>query len=178
MNVYGYAQSVTQSGLESQTQRLNQAGISASNLFFDTVGSIVGLSKLKAKVRSGDVIYVCHFHQIGRNTVDMIATVKEFDDQGVGVTFLHDELDTVGPEGKTVLKVLLAIRDSERRRIVESMNSGRAQAIAGGVKLGRKPKIDKNKVIKLYNDGLTAIEISKRLQIGRSTVYKLLEDES
>jgi hypothetical protein len=56
-------------------------------------------------------------------------------------------------------------------------NEGRLEAKAKGVKFGRKPSVDKEKVRALYNQGIGATEISRKLKIGRSTVYKVLTDE-
>ncbi|MDJ0903820.1 MAG: helix-turn-helix domain-containing protein [Xenococcus sp. MO_188.B8] len=35
---------------------------------------------------------------------------------------------------------------------------------------------DREKVIRLYGEGVGATAISKQLRIGRSTVYKILEE--
>ena len=50
------------------------------------------------------------------------------------------------------------------------------QAKANGVKFGRKRTVDRRKVIALRNEGIGATEIAKQAGIGRSTVYKLLQE--
>ena len=44
----------------------------------------------------------------------------------------------------------------------------------GDVK-GRKPTIDRSTVRDLFNEGIGASEIARRLKIGRASVYQVLE---
>jgi DNA invertase Pin-like site-specific DNA recombinase len=44
----------------------------------------------------------------------------------------------------------------------------------GDVK-GRKPTIDRSTVRDLFNEGIGASEIARRLKIGRASVYRVLE---
>jgi len=53
---------------------------------------------------------------------------------------------------------------------------GIAKAKAAGVYKGRKPSIDVSRVRKLRADGLGATEIADALKIGRSSVYRVLEN--
>ena len=77
--------------------------------------------------------------------------------------------------GKMVVTILSAVAQAERQRILERTNEGRLEAMKKGVKFGRKPKINKEDITNLKNMGLGATEISKQLKIGRSTVYKILD---
>ena len=92
---------------------------------------------------------------------------------GVAVRFLDDGISTEGEMGKMVVTILSAVAQAERHRILERTNEGRQEAKARGVKFGRKPKIDKAKVIDMRAAGKSATEISRELSIGRSTVYKI-----
>jgi DNA invertase Pin-like site-specific DNA recombinase len=78
--------------------------------------------------------------------------------------------------GKMVVTILAAVAQAERQRILERTNEGRVDAMAKGVKFGRKRSIDRDKVIELKNNGAGATEIAKQLRIGRSTVYKLINE--
>ena len=77
-----------------------------------------------------------------------------------------------GNSGAT--RVLLAVQRAERARILERTNEGRAAAKANGVQFGRKPTVDRTKLLELKNSGMGATEIASQMGIGRSTVYKLL----
>ena len=78
--------------------------------------------------------------------------------------------------GKMVVTILSAVAQAERQRILERTNEGRVEA-AKGVKFGRKPTINRDNVWNLREQGKGATEIAKNLNIGRSTVYKILASE-
>ncbi len=67
-----------------------------------------------------------------------------------------------------------AVAQAERQRILERTNEGRLEAKAKGIKFGREPTVDKDKVRTLHGQGVGATEIARRLKIGRSTEYKIL----
>jgi DNA invertase Pin-like site-specific DNA recombinase len=116
--------------------------------------------------------------RLGRDTADMITLIKAFDDAGVSIRFLDDGISTEGAMGKMVVTILSAVAQAERQRILERTNEGRVEAKARGIKFGRKRTIDRDKLLLLSLQGLGATEISKKMGIGRSTVYKLLNEIS
>ncbi|HIH5097958.1 recombinase family protein, partial [Escherichia coli] len=77
-----------------------------------------------------------------------------------------------------VVTILSAVAQAERRRILERTNEGRQEARLKGIRFGRKRIIDRNSVLALHQQGTGATDIARRLSIARSTVYKILEDES
>lgn len=93
---------------------------------------------------------------------------------GVAIRFLDDRISTEGTMGEMVVTILSAVAQAERQRILERTNEGRLEARAKGIKFGRKPTVDKIKVKSLHKQGIGTTEIAKQLQIGRSTVYKIL----
>jgi len=96
---------------------------------------------------------------------------------GVAIRFLDDGVSTEGTMGRMVTTILPAVAHAERQRILERTNEDRPEAKAKGVKFGRKPTVDKDKVRTLHGQGVGATEIAKRLKIGRSTVYKILTSD-
>lgn len=93
---------------------------------------------------------------------------------GVALHFLDDGIGTEGEMGKMVVTILSAVAQAERRRILERTNEGRQEAKARGVKFGRKPTVDREKVLQMRSEGKSATVIAREMKIGRSTVYKLL----
>ena len=136
-----------------------------------------GLNTLQQKVENGDVILVRKLDRLGRNTADMIRLIEELDQNGVAVRFLDDDITTEGTMGRMVVTILSAVAQAERERIMERTNEGRLEAKANGVRMGRKRNIDRDRVLKLHRESLGATEISRQLQIARSTVYKILSDD-
>lgn len=179
MRLFGYARvSTSQQSLNVQIKALKEAGVRADRIFSDkATGSNTereGLQTLKMKVEKGDVVLVTKLDRLGRDTADMVTLVKEFDHLGVGIRFLQDGLSTEGTMGKMVVTILSAVAEAELARILERTNEGRLEAKASGVKFGRKPSVDREKVQELKEQGIGATEIAKQLGIGRSTVYKVL----
>lgn len=177
MRLFGYARvSTSQQSLDIQTKALEAAGVEPHRLFCD-IGSgnrtdRSGLQLLRLKVESGDVVLVKKLDRLGRDTVDMIGLIREF--ETAGVRFLDDGISTEGSMGKMVVTILSAVAEAERLRILERTNEGRLEAKANGIKFGRKPTLDRQKVLILREQGIGATKISKQLKIGRSTVYQVL----
>lgn len=157
---------------------LKTEGVRANRIFTDKEsGSNVnreGLQMLRIKVEEGDIILVKKLDRLGRDTADMIQLIKEFDAMGAAIRFLDDGISIEGTMGKMVVTILSALAQAECQRILERTNEGRLEAKAKGVKFGRKPTVDKDKVRVLHSQGVGATEIANQLKIGRSTVYKVL----
>ena len=181
--LFGYARvSTNQQSLDLQVQALKEAGVKPSRIFTGKIsGSTVerdGLEILRLKVERGDTVLVTRLDRLGRDTADMIGLIKAFDTMGVGVRFLHDGISTEGTMGKMVVTILSAVAEAERQRILERTNEGRLAAKAKGVKFGPKYTIDRQQVIRMRETGMGATAIAKALKIGRSTVYKILDEAS
>jgi len=78
--------------------------------------------------------------------------------------------------GKMVVTILAAVAEAERARILERTNEGRVEAKANGIQFGRKPTIDRTKLLELKSSGMGGTEIAKAMGIGRATVYKVLKE--
>lgn len=183
MRLFGYARvSTSKQSLDIQITALKNAGVQENRIFTDSVSGNRtdrdGLNTLRIKVEKGDVILVKKLDRLGRDTADMIALIKEFDNVGISIRFLDDGISTEGTMGKMVVTILSAVAQAERQRILERTNEGRIEAKSRGIKFGRKRIIDREKLLLLSQQGLGATEISKQMGIGRSTVYKLLNEIS
>ncbi|HHE5678741.1 TPA: recombinase family protein, partial [Citrobacter freundii] len=168
----------SQQSLDIQIKGLKEAGVKASRIFTDKASGSSTDRKGLDLLREGDVILVKKLDRLGRDTADMIQLIKEFDAQGVAVRFIDDGISTDGEMGKMVVTILSAVAQAERRRILERTNEGRQEARLKGIRFGRKRIIDRNSVLALHQQGTGATDIARRLSIARSTVYKILEDES
>lgn len=181
MRLFGYARvSTSQQSLDIQLKSLKDAGVKPSRIFSDKESGCKtnrkGLELLQLKVEDGDVILVKKLDRLGRDTVDMINLIKNFDQQGVAVKFLDDGISTEGEMGKMIVTILSAVAQAERHRILERTNEGRQEAKIRGVRFGRKRKVDRSLVLSMFNQGVGATKISSQLKIARSTVYKIIHD--
>lgn len=181
MRLFGYARvSTSQQSLDIQINTLKAAGVIVSRILTDKVSGAhmdrEGIKLLLIKVEQGDIVLVTRLDRLGRDTADMINLVNKFDALGVGVRFLDEGISTEGTMGKMMMTILSAVAQAERHRIMERTQEGRVEAQAKGIKFGRKRTIDRQKVLDLYAQGIGVTKIAQQMQIGRSTIYKLLKE--
>jgi DNA invertase Pin-like site-specific DNA recombinase len=183
MRLFGYARvSTSQQSLDIQINSLKESGVHINRIFTDKASGDKadreGLKLLKVKMEKGDVLLVKKLDRLGRDTGDMIQLIKEFDRMDVAVRFLDDGISTEGDMGRMIVTILSAVAEAEKKRILERTNEGRIEAMAKGIKFGRKRTVDREQVFLLRKEGIGATDIAKRLNIGRATVYKVLGEIS
>lgn len=82
--------------------------------------------------------------RIGRNAFEVLATVKELIDNGINLYMQKEQFTLLGDDGKPTMfapimcATLSTCAQLERDSIAFRLNSGRAQYIRNGGKLGRK----------------------------------------
>lgn len=175
---FGYARvSTAQQCLDIQVKRLLDEGIRKDRILTDKASGKNaernGLKTLIAKLEQGDQVIVTKLDRLGRDTLDMVKLINQFEDMGVSVRFLDDGISTEGEMGKMVVTILSAVAQAERARILERTNEGRIVAKSKGIKFGRKESIDRNKLEELLEKGIGATAISKEMGISRQSVYLL-----
>ena len=89
---------------------------------------------------------------------------------------LTEALDLTTPAGRAMAGLLAVFAEFEREILRERVRAGLAHARQQGKQLGRPPSVVHNAVeaLKLYRQGLSKSEIARRLQIGRTSVRRLL----
>jgi putative DNA-invertase from lambdoid prophage Rac len=146
--VFAYARvSTVEQTTENQLRELRAAGfnIEARRTVTENVsGSVAanqraGFSKLQDKLESGDVLVVTKLDRLGRNAMDVRATVEALASAGVRVHCLAlGGVDLTSAAGKMTMQVLNAVAEFERDLLIERTNSGIARAKAEGKHMGRK----------------------------------------
>lgn len=87
-------------------------------------------------------------------------------------------LDTKTATGKLMLNVLGSVAEFERSMMLERQREGIAKAKAEGKYKGRAPtaKAKAGEVEALLAQGVSPTNVAKRLGIGRSSVYRVMND--
>jgi DNA invertase Pin-like site-specific DNA recombinase len=126
--------------------------------------------------REGDVFVVTKPDRLARSTRDLLDLVEGLQARGVTVRILSMNLDTSTPTGTLILTVLGAVATFERGIMLERQREGIAKAKADGKYKGRKPTaLAKAEEIKaLHKSGVGPSEIARRLDVGRTSVYRVL----
>lgn len=133
----------------------------------------------EARRRNIDVIIVWKLDRWGRSLPDLVTSLRELNDLGVGFISLTEALDFTTPVGRAMAGLLSVFAEFERELISERIKAGIAQARKKGKTHGR-PKsaaLKKTRVKELFLQGLSKSEIARRLKIGRSSVIRILADE-
>lgn len=101
-----------------------------------------GFAKLEDRMEEGDVLVVTKWDRLGRNAMDVRATVERLAGIGVRVHCLAlGGVDLTAAAGKMTMGVLNAVAEFERDLLIERTQSGLARAKAEGKALGRKPAL-------------------------------------
>ena len=132
-----------------------------------------------ARRREIDAIVVWRLDRWGRSLVDLVSTLGELGDLGVGFVSLTEALDLTTPTGRAMAGLLAVFAEFERDILRERVKAGIAQARAEGRPHGR-PKtasLLKEQIEEMYEAGMSKSEIARRLSIGRTSVRRMLEDD-
>jgi DNA invertase Pin-like site-specific DNA recombinase len=182
--IIGYARTSTtdqKAGLEAQTRDLTAAG--CEKLFVEEVSSVdmtkrVQLEAALDYAREGDVIVVTKLDRLARSVAHLMTLVKTIETKGASLRILDLAIDTGTPTGRLMLTMLGGIAQFEREVMLERQREGIAKAKAEGKYRGRKPtaRAQADEVKRLMTtEGLSAIEVAKRLGISRASVYRVAQ---
>ncbi len=112
----------------------------------------------------------------GRSAADLMATLRELTELGVGFPSLTDALDLTTPSGRAMAGMLAIFAEFEREILRERVRAGIARAREQGRPHGRPrtAALKADEVLRLKADRLNHSEIARRLGIGRTSVRRIL----
>ncbi len=177
---YGRVSTADQkAGLEAQLRDLKAAG--CVKVFYEELSAIATkrpeLERALDYLRDGDMLIVTKPDRLARSTADLLDIATRLESKCVTLRILSMNVDTGTPTGKLLLTMLGAIATFERELMLERQREGISKAKAEGRYKGRAPtaKAKSAQVVDLHRSGIGPVEIARRLQIGRSSVYRILE---
>jgi len=129
-----------------------------------------------ARRREIDLVLVWRLDRWGRSVTDLLATLQELEHLGVGFVSLTEALDLTTPAGRAMAGVLAIFAEFEREILRERTRAGLAHARANGKRLGRPATaaIHAAEIGKLHRAGVSKSEMARRLEIGRTSVRRIL----
>src|SRR5215472_8959752 len=129
-----------------------------------------------ARRRDIDVVLVWRLDRWGRSVADLLATLQELEHLGVGFVSLTEALDLTTPAGRTMAALLAVFAEFEREVLRERVCAGLAHARQNGKRLGRPltAGLHADQVRSLRRAGMSKSEIARRMQIGRTSVRRIL----
>ncbi|MCJ2037545.1 recombinase family protein [Methylobacterium sp. E-041] len=126
-----------------------------------------GFSALLKYTRKGDTLIVGAVDRLGRDTLDVLGTVKALQAKGVAIISLREGFDLSTPIGKAMLTMLAAVAELERANIKARQMAGIQRAKAEGRAFGRQKAIDDASVMTWRKDNGASIA-STAAQFGIS----------
>lgn len=184
--IIGYARTSTidqVAGLEAQERALVEAN--CEKVFVEQVSSVDVAARHKLAealdfMRDGDVLVVAKLDRLARSVAHLLEVLDELKAKGASLRILDMGIDTGTSTGKLMLTILGGIAEFEREVMLERQREGIAKAKAAGKYKGRKPtaRAKAAEVLSLKEEGVGATEIAQRLEIGRASVYRILDDQA
>lgn len=180
---YGRTSSEEQrAGLDAQLAELREAG--CTKIFAEQVSSVDAkrpkLAEALAFLRENDTLVVTRPCRLARSTKDLLDIVDDLTKRGVAVRILSMDLNTANATGRLILTILAGIAEFERSLMLERQRHGIAKAKAEGKYRGRAPtaRAKAKEILALKAEGIAVSEIVRRLQVSRSSVHRILNDEA
>jgi DNA invertase Pin-like site-specific DNA recombinase len=132
-----------------------------------------------ARRRDIDVVLVWRLDRWGRSVADLLARLQELEHLGVGFVSLTEALDLTTPAGRAMAALLAVFAEFEREVLRERVRAGLAHARQNGKRLGRPltAALHDREIRKLYRGGVSKSEIARRLNIGRTSVRRILSSK-
>lgn len=129
-----------------------------------------------ARRREIDVVLVWRLDRWGRSVTDLLATLQELEHLGVGFVSLTEALDLTTPAGRAMAGLLAIFAEFEREILRERVRAGLAHARQNGKRLGRPATagLQADQIRKLHRAGVSKSEIARQLQVGRTSVRRIL----
>lgn len=137
-----------------------------------------GFAKLLDRLEAGDVLIVTKLDRLGRNAMDVRATVEKLAADSVRVHCLAlGGTDLTSPAGKMTMGVIAAVAEFERDLLIERTQAGLTRAKAEGKQLGRPMTLTKDQQAEIAAKRLAGISLRKLAQEYGTSVASIQRAE-
>ncbi|MDO9419964.1 MAG: recombinase family protein [Herminiimonas sp.] len=176
--------------VDNQLQEIEAAGfkVTPQRTVTETVSGSVhalqrkGFAQLLNKLEQEDVLIVTKLDRLGRNAMDVRATVEHLTEMGVRVHCLQlGGADLTSSAGKMIMTVLVAMAEFERDLLIERTQAGQARAKAEGKISGRPSALDaeqKANVLARIAKGEAIAAIARDYKTTRQTIMRVRSAEA
>jgi putative DNA-invertase from lambdoid prophage Rac len=190
MATFGYGRvSTEQQHTENQRIEIEQAGHRLDYWFEDRgvsgkvpAGQRPQFAAMVDKIRDGETLVVAKLDRLGRDALDVQATVRSLAARDIRVVVLAlGGQDLSAPAGKLMLAMLSAVAEMERDLLVERTQAGLARAKAEGRRLGRPRKTtphQHHEIRAALAAGATVSATARQYAVSRATIIAIREGSS
>lgn len=181
--------STTGQTTDNQLQEITAAGfqVEPRRVVAETVSGGVavaqrrGFARLLDRLEAGDVLVVTKLDRLGRNAIDVGATVRKLAEMGVRVHCLAlGGIDLTSSAGKLTMGVINAVAEFERDLLVERTQAGLSRARAEGRRLGRPASltpVQREAIARRLREGATVSTLAREFATSRQTVMRARDAE-
>ena len=178
--IFGYARvSTEQQNLDRQLDALRKYGCNViyNEKMTGTKRNRPELAKILDRITKGDTVVIESLSRLGRSTKDLIELTELFEQKGVHLVSLKEQIDTNTSTGKLLFTLMAAIAQFERDVITDRTREGLKSARARG-RIGGRPRVNQDnikKAVKLYRTQQYSVrEIEDLTGVKKSTLYRNL----
>jgi putative DNA-invertase from lambdoid prophage Rac len=135
-----------------------------------------GFARLADRLEAADVLIVTKLDRLGRNAMDVRATVEMLAGEGVRVHCLAlGGVDLTSPAGKMTMAVISAVAEFERDLLVERRNAGLSRVKAEGRTLGRPSLLSPAQILDVRrqrSEGASLGTLAKAYGVSRAAIQR------
>ncbi|WP_429256726.1 recombinase family protein [Paraburkholderia sp. GAS334] len=136
-----------------------------------------GFARLLDRLEPGDVLVVTKLDRLGRNAMDVRATVEQLAGGGVRVHCLAlGGVDLTSAAGRMTMQVISAVAEFERDLLIERTQSGLRRAKAEGKEFGRPSALSveqRQAVLDRLAMGESVASLAKTFSTSRQTIMRV-----
>ncbi|AOJ91809.1 recombinase family protein [Burkholderia pseudomallei] len=136
-----------------------------------------GFAKLLDRMEEGDVLIVTKLDRLGRNAMDVRATVEGLAERGIRVHCLAlGGVDLTSAAGRMTMQVLNAVAEFERDLLIERTHAGIARAKAEGKAMGRPSALSDEQradVLRELEAGASVAALARQFGTSRQTIMRV-----
>lgn len=164
---------VQAAGFAVERKRILQESISGSV----PASERPAFARLLDRLEADDVLIVTKLDRLGRNAMDVRATVERLAEMGVRVHCLAlGGMDLTSAAGKMTMGVLTAVAEFERDLLIERTHAGLARARMEGKKMGRPKAIPDGRrgaILERLAASESIAGIARDLGVSRPTISRI-----
>ena len=190
--IYGYARISTafeqskdrNQSFDRQLMILKERGIDEKNIFQDRISGGIStknrpeFDKMMSTLKKGDMIVVSEMSRFSRSLQDLIESVNNLTNKGIGITFIKENIiiddNGLNPMNKFIFQLFGAFAEFEKSLIAERVKAGMQASKLKGTKLGCPNKLQDEKILaefkQDYIDGMLYADMMKKYDLSKPSV--------
>lgn len=133
-------------------------------------------NRLMDKLRPGDSVVIVSLDRLGRNLKHLIELSSKFEELGVELISLKENIDTSTAMGKFFFQMTGAFAEFEANLLSERTKEGLETARKRGRKGGRKPSMNERQIkaakSMLKDPDMSITDVARHFNVSRATIHR------